>query len=201
MTGLRILPRTINRLALPCRWRVAVVMCAAVTLAACGPLSIRNEETGRYLPLSHPVLVLHREVVVPPERTRVFFQSGAVLPGVNEYRPHCELAVRELLDRPQTIHADRFRVTRVSSSTEYVVDSGHILLAALADKHLADGNGGGNGESPLMKIYIMWLYSEQQPQVQSLICGGAFDSPALAVRPTLQDIATALGAYATFELQ
>jgi hypothetical protein len=170
-------------------------------LAACGPLSIRNEETRRYIPLSQPVLVLHREVVVPPERTRVFFQSGELLPAVNEFLPHCELAVRELVDRPRVIQADRFTVTRVSSMTEYVVDAGGVLLALRGDVHLADGDGGGNGESPLMKLYIMWLHSARQPQVQTLICGGAFDSPALAVRPTLQDIATALGDYATFTPQ
>jgi hypothetical protein len=170
-------------------------------LVACGPLTIRNAETGHYIALSQPVLVLHREVVVPPQRTRVFFQAGEPLSGVNEFQPHCELAVRELVDRPQVIQADRFTVTRVSSMTEYVVDAGGVLLALHGDAHLADGDGGGDGESPLMKLYIMWLHSERQPQVQTLICGGAFDSPALAVRPTLQDIATALGDYATFTPQ
>ena len=192
-----MLPRTASGIPLPCRWRVAVVLCTVFSLAACGPLSIRNQETGGYIPFSHPVLVLHREVVVSPERTRVFFQSGEVVRGVNEYLPHCELTVRELVDRPQIIHPDRFSVTRVSSSIEYVMDSGSFLLASLQDKYLA----GGTGEGPWMQTYIMWLHSERQPDVQSLVCGGAYDSPALAVRPTLQDIEAALGEYATFEPQ
>jgi hypothetical protein len=51
-----------------------------------------------------------------------------------------------------------------------------------------------------MKIYTLYLHSDRQPDLLSLVCGGAFDSPALASRPTLQDIESALGEYATFKL-
>ena len=185
-------------------WRRATAaLSAAVLLAGCGPLLIRNEATREYVPLRNASLELHREVVVPPERARVFFQRGVVQSGINEYRPHCELAVRKLDDRPQMIHADRFTVERVSADIVHVVSSGNVVLAVNAGIELVSGgggDGGGDGEGRQMKTYILYLRSDRQPDVLSLVCGGAFDTPALATRPSLQDIGNALGDYATLVL-
>jgi hypothetical protein len=184
--------------------RVIAALSAALLLAACGPLLIRNEAARSYVPLRDASLELHRDAVVPPERARVFFQEGVVQPGVNEYRPHCELTIRTLVDRPQTIHADRFTVERVSADIVHVVTSGDVVVAVNVDFQLTSGGGGGagggDGEGRLMKIYTLYLHSDRQPDVLSLVCGGAFDLPALATRPSIQDIQTALGDYATIEL-
>jgi hypothetical protein len=181
------------------RRAVAAALAAAWFLTACGPLLIRNEAGPDYVPLSNASVELHRDVVVPPERTRVFFQEGVVQPSINEFRPHCELTARDLIDRPQTIHADHFSVERVTSDIVHVVASGGVVVAVSADFQLANG-GGGDGEGRLMKIYTLYLHSDRQPQVLSLVCGGAFNLPALASRPTLQDIEAALGDYATLQL-
>jgi len=183
------------------RWIIAALT-AAWLLAACGPLLIRDEATRNYVPLTEAVLELHRDVVVTPERARVFFQQGEVQPGVNEYRPHCELTIRKLADRPQTIRADHFSVERVSADIVHVVTSGDVVVAMNAGFQLTSGggDGGGDGEGRLMKVYTLYLHSDRQPDVLSLVCGGAFDLPALASRPSLQDIQTALGDYATLEL-
>ena len=173
----------------------------ALLLAACGPLLIRNEATRGYVPLRNASLELHRDVVVAPGRARVFFQDGVVQPGINEYRPHCELTTRKLADRPLTIQADRFTVERVSADIVHVVTSGAVVMAVNAEFRLTGGGGGGgDGEGRLMKTYTLYLHSDRQPEVLSLVCGGAFDLPALATRPSLQDIQTALGDYATLEL-
>jgi len=185
------------------RWIIAALT-AAWLLAACGPLLIRDEATRNYVPLREAVLELHRDVIVTPERARVFFQQGEVQPGVNEYRPHCELTIRKLADRPQTIHADRFTVERVSADIVHVVTSGDVVVAVNVDFQLTSGggggDGGGDGEGRLMKIYTLYLHSDRQPEVSSLVCGGAFDLPSLATRPSIQDIQAALGDYATLEL-
>lgn len=185
-------------------WRGIGALSAALLVAACGPLLIRNEATRNYVPLHNARLELHRDVVVPPERARVFFQQGMVQSGVNEYQPHCELTVRSLVDRPQTIHADRFTVERVSADIVHVVSAGDVVVSVNVDFQLTSGDGGGDsggdGEGRQMKIYTLYLHSDRQPEVLSLVCGGAFNLPALASRPSLQDIETALGNYATLEL-
>jgi hypothetical protein len=52
----------------------AAVLLGAAVLVACGPLVIRDDARREYVPLTSAVLDLHRDVVVPPERARVFFQ-------------------------------------------------------------------------------------------------------------------------------
>lgn len=186
------------------RLTIAATLLAVCLLAACGPLLIRNEASRDYVPLRNASVELYRDVVVPPGRARVFFQEGVAQTAINEYRPHCELAARTLGERPQTIYADHFTVERVSSDIVRVVASGGVVVAVSADIQLASGGGGGDsggdGEGRLMKIYTLYLHSDRQPDVLSLVCGGAFNSPALAARPSLQDIATALGGYATLQL-
>jgi hypothetical protein len=183
---------------------VIAALSAVLLLAACGPLLIRNEATRSYVPLRDASLELHRAVVVPPERARVFFQQGVVQPGINENLPHCELAIRNLAARPQTIHADHFTVERVSADIVHVVTSGIVVVAMNAEFPLVSdgggGDGGGDGEGRLMKAYTLYLHSDRQPEVLSLACGGAFNLPALALRPSIQDIGTALGDNATLEL-
>jgi hypothetical protein len=197
-------PSSISSPIMADRLTIAAALLAAWLLAACGPLLIRNEATRDYVPLHNASLELHRDVVVPPDRARVFFQDGMTQPSINEYRPHCELTVRNLVDRPQTIYADHFTVERVSSDIVHVVASGGVVVAINVDLQLAIGGGGsdgdGDGEGRLLKIYTLYLHSDRQVDVLSLVCGGAFNSPALAARPSLQDIATALGGYATLQL-
>ena len=184
------------------RWLIGVLLCGIAFLPACGPLTIKNEDTGTYVPAHRGRLELHQDVVVPPGRARVFFQMGKVVSGgINEFRPHCELTVKTLKDEAQTIHADTFTIKRVSRNIQQVVKSDRVLLASLIDFQLATGGDGGNGESMQMHVYIMNLHSDEQPQVQYLVCGGAFDEPALAKSPTLQNIAAALGTFATLEFR
>ena len=185
-------------------WRAWGGALAIVLLAACGPLVIRDDARKEYVPLGSAVLELHRDVDIPPERTRVFFQDGQVQSGLNEFRPHCELTVRNLVDRPQTVYPDRFRVTRVSTDTVQVATGGNVVIAVNVDIQLSSGGGGdsgGDGEGRQMKTYIFRLHSDRQPDVLSLVCGGAFDIPARAARPSLQQIEHALGDYASLLLQ
>jgi hypothetical protein len=169
-------------------------------LSACGPLTIKDKTTQSYIPIQHGVLELHQEVVIPPHRTRVFFQNGRLLYGINEYYPHCELRVRNISEQAQTVQADRFSIDKVFGTLDQVVSSGPVRVATARTTVITDGGGGGNGESRLMYTYFMALHSDQQPHVTYFVCGGAFKEPALADYPTLQDIHTATGDYATLTL-
>lgn len=186
-----------------CRHAVGVIL-TVLLLAACGPLVIRDDARREFVPLRNGVLELHRDVDIPPERARVFFQRGQLQPAASEYHPHCELTVRNLVDKVQTIRADRFIVTSVTGDTVHVASSENVVIAVNVDIQLTSGGGGdsgGDGEGRQMKAYIFHLHSDRQPDVLSLVCGGAFDIPAWAARPSLQDIAHALGDYATLVLQ
>lgn len=160
---------------------------------------IINEQNKSAVAINGAVLTLHQDIIIPRERARVFFQRGHVAGGINEFLPHCQLTVRNLQETPQAIHADTFTVTSVTGDVQKVVRSQAILLASTDEFKLADGGGGGDDESMETQVLNMALKSEKQPDVRYFVCGGAFDIPALARQPTLQDIRTATGSLASFE--
>jgi hypothetical protein len=97
------------------------------------------------------------------------------------------------------VHADRFSIEKVFGSVDQIVSSGHIRVAA-ADAAVVMGGGGsgdGGGMSQLIYFYFMKLRADTQPNVTYLVCGGALDDPAFAKYPTIQDIRTSMGDYAT----
>ena len=168
-------------------------------LQACRPVSIRDTTSQSFIPIKGWTLILHQDITVAAERTGIYFQDGALMNRVNEFRPHCQLKVRLLLQKPQTIYTDHFTVTRVLGSEEEIAIAGHILLAAAGKTALARGGDGGDGPIRLMYVLNMRLHSEKQPNVTWFSCAGAIDEPYLAAYPTLQDIRASIGSYATFE--
>jgi len=168
-------------------------------LLACGAMTIEDTSTQAYIPIQGWTLELHRNVVIPSGRTRVFFQEGRLVYAVNEYNPHCQLTVRDLSEQPQDIHAGRFSIGRVFGTTDEFVSNGRTLLAAAGAAVVADGGDGG-GERFLIFLYHMELHDEKQPHVTYLVCGGAAKEPFLARYPTIQDIRDSLGEYATLIL-
>jgi len=185
----------------PRRWILIAFLFSCHCLSACGPLTIKDTTTQSFIPIQRGVLELHQDVIIPANRTRVFFQDGRLLYGINEYYPHCQLRVRDILEQTQTVQADRFTIDKVFGTLDQVVSSGPVRLAAAGSTVIAGGGGGGgNGESRLMYTYFMALHSDQQPNVTYFVCGGAFEEPALTEYPTLQDIRTAMGDYATLTL-
>ena len=169
-------------------------------LIACGSMTIKDTTTQSYIPIQGWILELHQNVVIPAGRTRVFFQGGRILYAVNEYEPHCQLRVRDISEQPQAVHADRFTIDKVFGNVGELVSTDSILLAAAGATVIAGGGGNGNGEGRLIYFFFMGLHADKQPHVTYLVCGGASEEPFRAEYPTLQDIVTSMGDYATLIL-
>jgi hypothetical protein len=180
------------------RWTIPVCL---LLLAGCGPLLIRDTERNAYVPAQAGTFALHKAITVGGGRTRVYLQDGEPVSGVNEFKPHCQLQVNTLEDTLRTVHPDTFTITRVSTRTDQVVQSVPLRLAALGTFQQAHFGHDDGGETRRMYVYLFYLQSDRQPDVRALICGGAFDTPGLAERPSLQEIAAALGAYGTLTLR
>jgi len=168
-----------------------------VALYGCGPMVIRDASTGAQVPIQRGSFELYKAVEIPSGRTRIYFQGGRQVGGVNEFQPHCQLEVNTLLEQTRRVEADVFAVTRVGTRSDQVVmgQSG-VQLAGLGGFGLW-----GAGESRRMYVYVFGLHSDRQPDVRSLNCGGAFDAPMLAELPTLQEIQEALGEFGTLHPQ
>jgi hypothetical protein len=176
---------------------IALLVVCTWLLSACGPMTIKDTATHTFVPIQDWVLELHQDVTIPPNRTRVFFQDGRVVYGINEYEPHCQLRVRPISEQPQPVHADRFTIEKVFGTVDSIVSNGAIRLAAAGTAVVMGGGGGGDGPSQVIYFYFMGLHSDRQPDVSYLVCGGALNDPALARYPTLQEIRAALGDRAT----
>ena len=174
-----------------------LLLCLLFALQACTPLTIRDAATSTYVPMQTGSLELHREVRFPRERTRVFFQDGEILSSINEFKPHCQLEIGPLRDEVQRVRPDRFEITRISTRIDPVVMVQQVRLAAVGMGVGAFFGGVDGGVTRQAQAFLFRLHSERQPQVRQLNCGGAFEDPGLAQWPTLQDIARALGGYAT----
>lgn len=179
------------------------LLASLAILPGCGTPRILDTERGGYVPARPGVFELHRELSVRAGRTRVYLQGGEVVPGVDEFRPHCQFEVNTLRETPQTVQPDNFVITGVSTRMDNIVATDHIQVAALETAAVGVGIGVGFGrwglfdgrETRRMQAYVFRLHSDRQPDVRALTCGGAFDDPWLADLPTLQEIAAALGGY------
>ncbi|MBU2477493.1 MAG: hypothetical protein KKA36_00250 [Gammaproteobacteria bacterium] len=177
-----------------------LLLLSTLPLQGCGPLQIRNEETGTWVPFQAGTLELHRDIHIPSERTRTFFQGGVQLPHINEFKPFCQFEVNRLRTEVQTVQADSFAITGVGGKTETVVGITPTLVASL-DNNIASLDRSDGGPLRVTQILYFRLHSDRQPDVRELACGGAFDSPGNAYAPTLQEIAAALGKHATLTLR
>ena len=181
---------------------LAVACCLGVPLLqACGPLTVKDAQTGAWVPIQAAALEVHRDITIPSGRARIYFQNGKQVSGINEFKSFCQLEITTLQEHVQTVRPDRFTVTRVGRSMEEIVEARSITLAALDNFALGEGSDDGGGPTRITQMFRFRLHSDRQPDVRSLSCGGAFDDPVDADAPTMQEIAADLGDYATLELR
>ncbi|HAJ91548.1 MAG TPA: hypothetical protein DCO71_02825 [Gammaproteobacteria bacterium] len=177
--------------------RYALLLCAALGLSACQSGFQVSTGDGNFEKLSATGFALHQDVRIPPRQAHVSFQRGAREPGAGEYAPHCELAVSRVLEAAQTVRAGVFEITGVHGVTHYVRRRNQGIQLAAADgfQLVADDDtlmADDTGEW-IMLAYQFALHSDGQPDVQYLLCGGAYGFPYYARYPDLEDIRLALG--------
>ena len=165
-------------------------------LSACQSGLLVADGDNDFQELSAKTLVLHKDIRIPPRQAHAVFQGGAFSYGSGEYAPQCQLEVRTVRETAQTVQAGVFEITSVRGITHYVQRPRRIQLAAMGDfQMLADDSG-----EWIMLAYHFSLYSEQQPDVIRLICGGAYNFPFHARYPSEQEIRQSLGDSATLSL-
>jgi hypothetical protein len=172
---------------------------AVLLLTACQSGNPMRPDATLFRQLSGGRFILHRTMIIPPGRVRVFFQQGVASVGASEFEPRCELEVRQILETPQYIPAGSFRIGKVRGMQRFVKrQPERMLLASIGEPvQLAD-----EGDSQwYMYTYRMQLINDQsQDEAPTLVCGGAYNFAFYAHYPTLQEIHDALGDYATLTL-
>jgi hypothetical protein len=196
--------RGLNDMFAMCNWSIRSVfiplhVLGLVLLQACAPMQIRDTQSGAWIPVEGGTLEVHRAIQVPAGHTRVFFQDGAVVAGnVDEFEPFCQIQITTIRATAQTIRPDAFTVTPRGEWSEEVVERAAQPPFQLAALRVGPPlSSMGDGVPSVRQMLYFRLHSPAQPNVRDLACGGARRDLGDAAAPTLQEIAAALGDYAT----
>ncbi len=174
---------------------IGLVAGLTIALGSCAPYVVRNPASPYSVVPVGSVLVLHRNVTIPPGQTRAYFQRGRQVSSTDEYVPQCQLEVRDLRQVPQTVHPGRFVVTGLRRDARSVAYTGGYRFV-----RVRGGDGDDGGTSMYMVAWKLYLHSNAQPNVMWLLCGGAFDEPFWVKPPSVDDIRQALGKIASIEI-
>ncbi len=177
--------------------RFLLMLSLLPTLTACHSVFYPGERANLFRDLQGGEFVLLEDIVVSSRRSHVELLGDASIKGGGGFYPHCELEVEQVLDDPQTVYADTFIIGKVRGMTHYVKRMpGQLMLAAAEGFRLLSGDT----SEWIMLAYHMSLHSNTQPQVRTLICGGAYSFPYYAHYPSLHEIDLSLGSAAMLRL-
>ena len=165
------------------------MLCAA--LGACADLGRKDASSPFYPVPAGSKVVLHRDLEVPPDAARVYLQDGQVVKAPSIFNPFCRFDVNDVQPVTQVVRAGEFTVRKTQ------MDMLHISMAEPM-RFAAIGFDAG-GTSDITLVWYLWLDSPQ-PNVRRLLCGGRFDSPDRARRPSISEIRAQLGQVATLTI-
>lgn len=134
-----------------------------VLLSSCSHHPVSDINSPLYSVPAGSTLSLNRDILIAPNRARVYIQNDTVhdsVNDINEYYPYCEFEILTLSEQPQRVHADTFIISRVVDET--LTSNKPLLYASL---RLTD-------TAPLLIAYntVYYLKSDQQPDVYRLMC-------------------------------
>jgi hypothetical protein len=176
----------------------ALASAAAISLSACIGSIPRDPASPWYRVPAGSTLSFQHKIEIPPDRTRVFLQHGAITITFNHYAVNCNVEVRKLdYEAVQYLEPATYRVSSVQDTVEEVVQAAPLQLAT-TDASLAMGDEGGS-DPMIYRGYHLWLEGPD-PNLMRLSCRGAFADPHEAYPPSIDEIRAALGDIAHLQL-
>jgi hypothetical protein len=172
--------------------RIGVVT-LLLLVAGCQMASVKgNIDSPYYPPPVGSKLILNKDITIPPDNAGVMLQGGLVMNqrSINQYQPNCRLEVNAVLPTPQTVLADEFQITHVSTNSYMVRSHDGFIKVGM---NLAGSMGMYNFTT------VMKLSSARQPQVRSLTCQ-QWGDPSWGVPVSIQQMRTTLGEHMTLVL-
>lgn len=179
------------------RWMI--VFAVTTLLAACSASVPKDPSSPHYQVIEGSILQLKRKIEIPPGRVRVFIQNGRITANFDHYAPNCNVEVNKLDHaNVQYIEPGDYRIRRVQSSVEEVVQSKPALVAALGIGPWLAGND-SDGNAMVYEGYHLWL-DDPENNFRRLSCRGTYADPWDARPPSIAEMRQALGAIADLRL-
>ena len=153
--------------------KLTFLLVCVITLAGCRSPATFDENSFAFIVPRGSKLVLKQPLSIPTGRAHIKFQHGKQVGGVDEYTVNCRFRVKNL--GPQEVQADTFLITNAGNGEEWV-------------------------SAPGIRRYFrnMFLKSERQPEVMTMICQ-VWSSPHSGRSVSATQMREALGDYFSFE--
>jgi hypothetical protein len=140
--------------------KMVVQVCTLMLMSACqqNPVTAEPSQQASLASIAAGAdLVLNHDLVMPPNRARIYIQHGVTTDSskIDRYQPWCEFEVKTLRESSAIIHADTFQIQKIVNERSGLLDGS--ALSAM-----------GN---PLEEFStVLYLVSAQQPDVLRLTC-------------------------------
>ena len=149
-------------------------------------------------------VVVHQPLSVVAGKARVYFQHGKMLSRIEHtYDPYCYFSMkrpRAEMKSPASILPETFTVKKQFRRKEQTAQRGTLLASSVSmgietgfNSWLALNEGG-----PQNLNHYLRLEPSDQPQVSALVCG-VYADPQERTSPSIEEMAEALGTFATIK--
>jgi hypothetical protein len=171
--------------------RACMAIHAWILLSACSALLAENTASEMVPDGSH--LIVNQLVVIPTNKARVYIQHGKVIAENqrDQYKPYCWFQSWKVLDVPQEIKPDTFKIKSSRRYEEMVHKASPLLLAASTHTQNTIQLSLAS-VTAIEQNTVLYIHSENHPDIRELVCG-YWDDPVDDRHLTLQEIRAALG--------
>lgn len=140
-----------------------------LSLTGCISSDTKDESSPFYSVPVHSILKLNQSLTIEGGQVAIYVQNGKVMPerDVDKYKPNCKFEIYTMSEKPRTVIADRFLLTKVVDNVESSSLRESPQLAALDGAQVI-----GLWDRSYMYNYatMMYLHSERQKDVYRMTC-------------------------------
>ena len=181
------------------RYLLLLMSFLMLTACAVGPYPV----TSPYYRIpSGSKLVLKQELVIPPNKGRVYIQYGKVISAKEKdnFHANCYFLSWDVLNTAQVIKPDTFFIVKSTQSDEYVKRQTMTQLAMRGGMGIGIGMDDSDG-GPYAQHYFteMVIHSDRQPQIRRFTCGH-YEQPNDGRHLTVAEMQQALGKVVEIQL-
>ncbi len=186
-------------------FQVLTTVLVAGLLTGCSVgLGARVESGGgpRYFtPGPEAQVVIREDIALPPRQLRAYFQDGRQMPHkeVNPHYPNCHLEFNAISEQARTIAAGSYAVVRTERRHAPLASLAPVQVAALGWSLAAISPSGSPTINYETQFFLTRLEGGAE-DVRSLNCAQWGEPGSIDTYPTVDEIATALGAAGELRL-
>lgn len=172
---------------------ISFIIFTAFISSSCTRPPVKDQNSYLYSVPEGSTLTLNKEITIPANLARRFFQNGnpVLKKNINIYYPHCSLLMNTLVDYDRIIQPTSFEIYRVMDDHElaqrYIYYASNVMMDM-------------DGPSIVGYASYYYLRSASVPDVRSLECV-QWNDPANVEYLSINEVKKSLGEYFTLTIK